>query len=58
MELGFGRMHTLVWFFNEKTVSSGFKALIPNPLGRYKYQQPVTQPHTTQLNSLGPARRA
>jgi hypothetical protein len=47
MELGFGRMHMLVWFFNEKTVSSGFKALIPNPLGRYKYQQPVTQPHTT-----------
>jgi hypothetical protein len=25
-------------FFNEKTMSSGFKALIPDPLGRYKYQ--------------------
>jgi len=25
-------------FLNEKTMSSGFKALIPDPLGRYKYQ--------------------
>ena len=25
-------------FFNEKTMSSGIKALIPDPLSRYKYQ--------------------
>lgn len=25
-------------FLNEKTMSSGFKALIPDPLSRYKYQ--------------------
>jgi hypothetical protein len=58
MKLGFGSMYMLVWFFNKKIMSSGFKALIPDPLDRYKYQQTVTQPHTTQLNSLGPPRMA
>jgi len=36
----------LIWFFYEKTMSSDFEALIPNPLGRYKYQ--TQQTHQAQ----------